>query len=65
MAFRNETILTFSLRNMITIVVMVTIGWFILHLASVGVDAIISQLGAQAAGDINDGGAEAEIGVTY
>jgi len=52
----NETILTFNPRNLVTIVVMVTIGWFVLHVLG----GVADYLGAWAAGISIDTNASAD-----
>jgi hypothetical protein len=65
---RNENIISFTPRNMITIVVMVTVGWFILHLFGVGASTVTAWMTGFTAGEdaaITDEGADASVMVTY
>ena len=64
----HETIITWTPRNLITIVVMVTIGWFFLHLLSVFAGAIGAQAGALSANEaanVSNAGIDVNAGVGF
>ena len=61
MALRNETIISWHWKNLITVAVMVTIGWFVLHLFMGGVGGLSDLIGGLGAGgnvDANTSGAD-------